>query len=697
MPFLASRRRKPPPLSGAFFAPSDLSDFSLIRALAIVSADILSSHRFPRRDDLFLQRRNSRSLLWKIEILLSFFESLLDSSSRLPSPVLLCLKELYILIHRCKMLMDYCALCGRIWLLLLNPLVSGRFHDLNLEISTLLDVLPIEELDLNPDVRDQMRFLWRRCGNSKLYIDADDEFLRLTVFSFLREFENGCAPDRSELQMVLVDRLGIRDARACQSEIEFLEDQINVHEEDADPAVLTGVAALFRYSRFLLFGFDVLRSRESNIVRGFRRSESNADAGEVTLVIPKDFCCPISLELMRDPVIISTGQTYDRASISQWMDEGHPTCPNSGQALVHTVLTPNQALRSWISQWCAEHGVPYDSPESYEASMPCYSRAAIEANKATVSMLLKQLLNGSLDAQTIAVRELRLLAKTGKENRACIAELGGIPLLKPLLCSSNAVIQVNSVTTILNLSIHDKNKVVIMEEQGCLNSIVWVLRHGLTNESRENAAATLFSLSAMHEYKKRIAFEAGAVEALACLLKDGSARGKRDAVMALFNLSTHSECAERMAEFGAVSALIGALGNEMVAEDAAGALALLVRRPALAHAVGKDDRAVSSLIGLMRRGTPRGKENAVAALQEMCRKGGASMTQKVARLPSLGGLVQSLMLTGTKRARRKAASLARMCHKCELAAAAAALGGVDYSLSRSGSLSVSMAISVPVL
>lgn len=592
------------------------------------------------------------------------------------------------------MLMDYCALCGRIWLLLLNPLVSGRFHDLNLEISTILDVLPIEELDLNPDVREQMRLLRRRCGKSKLYIDANDEFLRLTVFSFLKEFENGRAPDPSELQMVFVDRLGIRDARACQSEIEFLEDQINVHEEDADPAVLTGVAALFRYSRFLLFGFDELRSRESNKSRGFRRSES--DAGEVTMVIPKDFCCPISLELMRDPVIISTGQTYDRASISQWMDEGHLTCPNSGQSLVHTVLTPNQALRSCISQWCAEHGVPYDSPESYEALTPCYSRAAIEANKATVAMFVKQLLNGSLDAKTIAIRELRLLAKNGKENRTCIAELGAIPLLKSLLCSSNAVIQVNSVTAILNLSIHDKNKVVIMEEQGCLNSIVCVLRHGLTNESRENAAATLFSLSAVHEYKKRIAFEVGAVEALACLLRDGSKRGKRDAVMALFNLSTHLECAERMAEFGAVSALMGALGNEMIAEDAAGALALLVRRPALAHAVGKDDFAVSSLIGLMRRGTPRGKENAVAALQEMCRKGGASMTQKVARLPSLGGLVQSLMLTGTKRARRKAASLARMCHKCEFAAAAA-LGGVDYSLSRSGSLSVSMAISVPVL
>ncbi|KAJ0986370.1 hypothetical protein J5N97_004726 [Dioscorea zingiberensis] len=694
MAFPASRRIKPP-LSGAFFAPSDLADLSLVRALAIVSADFVSSHR--HHHDLSLQRRNSRELFRKIEILLCFFESLLDfaapaASSRFPSPAVLCFKELYILIHRCKMLMDYCTQCGRIWLLLLNPQISGYFHDLSLEISTILDVLPIGDLNLNPDVREQMKLLRRRSGKSKLHIDPSDESLRLSIFSFVNEFESGRVPDPAELRTALVDRLGIRDARACRSEIEFLEEQINVHEEDADPAILIGVASLVRYCRFLLFGFEELGRELDKRRLLFRRSESQS--GEFTVVIPKDLCCPISLELMRDPVIISTGQTYDRASITQWMDEGHSTCPNSGQALVHTALIPNRALRSLISQWCADNGLPYDSPpECSDASTPCYTNAAIEANRATVEMLVKQLSDGASqdDAKTIAVRELRLLAKTGKENRACIASMGAIPLLKPLLCSSNAITQENSVTAILNLSIYDRNKVVIMEEQGCLTSIVGVLRHGLTVESRENAAATLFSLSAVHEYKKRIADEDGAVEALADLLRDGSGRGKRDAVMALFNLSTHLECGDRMAKSGAVSALMGALGNEMVAEDAAGALALLVRRPALAHAIGKDDGVVTFLVGLMRRGTPKGKENAVAALQEMCRRGGASMTQKVARLPSLGGLVQSLMLTGTKRARRKAASLARMCHKCV---------GVEYALARTGSLSVSVsmaAISVPVL
>ena len=34
--------------------------------------------------------------------------------------------------------------------------------------------------------------------------------------------------------------------------------------------------------------------------------------------IPLDFCCPISGEMMRDPVILSDGTIYDRESIQQW-------------------------------------------------------------------------------------------------------------------------------------------------------------------------------------------------------------------------------------------------------------------------------------------------------------------------------------------------------------------------------------------
>ncbi|OVA04056.1 Armadillo [Macleaya cordata] len=709
----SSLRRRKSPTTETLLAPVRLSEINLVQTLASLSAELISSfsdRSFP------LQRRNSRSLIRKIEIFVVLFEFLRENSDkRLSSTSTLCFKELYLLIYRSKILLDFCSQSSRLWLILQNSSLSGNFHDLNQEISTLLDVFPSKELGLNQDIREQIELLQRQSRKSKLFIDPRDEKLRLRLFEFLDEFEQGRVPNKIDLRSVYIEELGIRDAKSCRAEIEFLEEQIHAHEGDVEPmvSVLNGFVALTRYCRFLLFGLEEEEEETgSGNRKKVRKRVASQEIGETFLTVPKDFCCPISLDLMPDPVTVSTGQTYDRSSIARWMEEGHCSCPKTGQMLTHTRLVPNRALRNLISQWCEAHNIPYDPPEIIDTSteivtLAASTKAAIAANKATAELLVQKLSNGSQGAKTIAARELRLLAKTGKENRACIAEAGAIPLLHKLLSSGHPVAQENSVTAILNLSIYDKNKSRIMEEVGCLRSIVEVLRFGLTTEARENAAATLFSLSAVHDYKRRITDEEGAVEALAGLLKLGSPRGKKDAVTALFNLSTHADNCKRMIDAGAITALVGALGTEGVAEEAAGALALLVRQPVGAEAVGKEEMAIAGLIGLMRRGTPRGKENAVAALLELCRSGGAAATQRVARAPALASLLQTLLFTGTKRARRKAASLARVCQRCEAAALPMGRWGVEYSItsnstanhgsSFAGDVSVPVSFTVRVL
>ena len=291
------------------------------------------------------------------------------------------------------------------------------------------------------------------------------------------------------------------------------------------------------------------------------------------------------------------------------------------------------------------------------------TRAAAAANRATARILVRRLTDGSELAKAESAKEIRILAKAGKENRLCVGEEGAIPALKRLLRSMQSELQVDAVTALLNLSLLDSNKARIVQEAGCLRAVVEVCRTGLTAEARENAAAVLFSLSAVHEYKVLIAGEEGALEALAALLARGTTGGKKDAVAALYNISTHGETGSRMVESGAAAALVAALGVELVAEEASGAMALLARRQAGAEALGSEQRAVSGLVGLMRRGSPRAKENAVAALLEICRFGGAGAAERVARTPALGGLLQTILFTGTKRAKRKANSLARVCRR----------------------------------
>uniref|UniRef100_A0A0E0IQ46 U-box domain-containing protein n=1 Tax=Oryza nivara TaxID=4536 RepID=A0A0E0IQ46_ORYNI len=45
---------------------------------------------------------------------------------------------------------------------------------------------------------------------------------------------------------------------------------------------------------------------------------------------PSDFRCPISLDLMRDPIVVASGQTYDRDSSGRWSGaerRRHPATP----------------------------------------------------------------------------------------------------------------------------------------------------------------------------------------------------------------------------------------------------------------------------------------------------------------------------------------------------------------------------------
>ncbi|KAM0940433.1 putative U box domain, armadillo-like helical, Zinc finger, RING/FYVE/PHD-type [Dioscorea sansibarensis] len=72
---------------------------------------------------------------------------------------------------------------------------------------------------------------------------------------------------------------------------------------------------------------------------------------ELELNVPSLFRCPISLEVMRSPVSLCTGVTYDRASIQRWLDSGNTTCPATMLPLPSTDLVPNLTLRRLISHW----------------------------------------------------------------------------------------------------------------------------------------------------------------------------------------------------------------------------------------------------------------------------------------------------------------------------------------------------------
>ncbi|XP_054799637.1 U-box domain-containing protein 44-like isoform X2 [Prosopis cineraria] len=70
----------------------------------------------------------------------------------------------------------------------------------------------------------------------------------------------------------------------------------------------------------------------------------------------KNFLCPLTKEVMKNPVVVETSQTYERTAIEYWFercieDARDPTCPVTGNVLKSLELKPNIGLAGAIEEW----------------------------------------------------------------------------------------------------------------------------------------------------------------------------------------------------------------------------------------------------------------------------------------------------------------------------------------------------------
>lgn len=561
---------------------------------------------------------------------------------------------MYIALQRIMALIEDCSNGSRMWLLMNTESFAEVFHELTLDLWTLLEILPSKDLKLSEDIEELKALAIKQCCEDKtLFVDPSDNQLRIDVLNMLDSISKEIVPDESKLAEMF-DQLGLSDSASCREEIEFLEDEAQCQSDDKSKSTVIALIGLVRYAKCVLFGAS---SPGSDII--YQRTTSD-------LNIPADFQCPITLEIMRDPVVVATGQTYDRSSITHWIESGHNTCPRTGQTLAHTNLIPNKALKNLIAMWCREQRIPFAAASEAEEGGcsgvgMAANKAALEVTKMTVSFLvnkLSSLPSEPAEAVDRIVYELRILAKRDSDCRDMIGDSGAISLLIRHLVSEDPSLQVNAVTTILNLSILDENKVRIMETDGAVNGVIDVLRSGATWEAKGNAAMAIYSISGLHQYKKKLGRKTRVIKGLFDLARVGPTGSKKDALVAILSLAGDREAVGKMVECGAVEVMKEVV--EDLPEEAAAALELVVKRGGvLSVAAAAAAGMIGQLTGMLRSGTGRTRESAASTLVIMCRRGGSEVVAELARTSGIEMAIWDLMGTGSSRAKRKAASLMR--------------------------------------
>lgn len=421
--------------------------------------------------------------------------------------------------------------------------------------------------------------------------------------------------------------------------------------------------------------------------------------------IPADFCCPLSLELMSDPVIVASGQTYERAYIKKWLDQGFTVCPKTRQTLSHTNLIPNYTVKALIANWCETNNIKFPDPvkvvkeNNYELNIPIFghpsgnnhvaspkSHSSIidsHQNARMLNGLYEEMRNDKLLSAQLPPTLVQSTMKSAEGTQSTTSRIsfsssdskGSAHQQKDSCITVNDHIERESPSTSVRAVANNSQapKDNIGDASGELTgkppaSSVLRRQSGITPRTVESQSRNPSFLGRPFERFSSRIMASSSMEARPDLsglesqirgfiedLKGGSIANQRSATAELRQLSRHSmENRIVIANCGAISHLVSLLhsSDEEIQVNAVTALLNLSLNDNNKMAIGNAD-VIDPLIHVLETGNPEARENSAATLFSL------SVIEenkiKIGRSGAIVPLVE-LLGTGTPRGKRDAAT-----------------------------------------
>lgn len=292
------------------------------------------------------------------------------------------------------------------------------------------------------------------------------------------------------------------------------------------------------------------------------------EAGETELTIPSHFRCPISLELMKDPVTLSTGITYDRESIEKWIDSGNRTCPITNQALRSLEPIPNHAIRRMIQDWCVEnHSFGIERIPTPRIPLSPMDALEILNNIASASS------RGDQDWCIESVAKVKALVRESERNKRCFVTHGaGSALSSAFEDFSNSsspdenIFVFEEILSVLpSMFPLDEEARSHLGSPASMHCMVFLLKSGVLS-ARRNSVLALKEIVSSDRRNKVETLEAidGALEAIYELIKDPICpTATKASLVIIYHMTTLSPANEkiitRFVEMGLVNLLVETL------------------------------------------------------------------------------------------------------------------------------------------
>ncbi|XP_022967965.1 putative U-box domain-containing protein 42 [Cucurbita maxima] len=310
------------------------------------------------------------------------------------------------------------------------------------------------------------------------------------------------------------------------------------------------------------------------------------------------FICPLTKDIMDDPVSLETGVTYERKAIVQWFEEFEESeevfCPVTGQKLVSKAFNSNRALKSTIDKW----------KERNEIATIKVARAALSLASSDKMMLE-------------AIKDLSSISKGKQFNIERIFDFDMLPLLVECLEYRNKDVRYAVLELLHQMAeINEDNKKTICNQLD-MSRMVNLLSSG-HRSIRNTSLLLLHELSRTQSLTDQIGSVTGGISMLIVMKNDRSdefASEKADET--LRNLEISPTNIKLMAEYGLMEPLVRHLteGNEWMRIEMASYLGeMVIRQDCMAYVA---EKASPALVGMVHEGDTLVRNAAFKALLQI--------------------------------------------------------------------------------
>ncbi|XP_061352427.1 U-box domain-containing protein 44-like [Gastrolobium bilobum] len=243
-----------------------------------------------------------------------------------------------------KQLVFECSSRSKVYLLINSRRIVTRLKCCVKDISGAVSLIALASLDINSGLNQLISELCQNMLDAEYETAAADEKILEKIEIAIQEGN----VDRSfanQLLACIADAIGVSIEHASlKREFEELKNEMEKAKSRKD----TGEALHMEQIIAVLEKADSITSAQEKEKKYLERRNS---LGRRPLMPLQSFYCPISLDIMVDPVETSTGKTFERSAIEKWFAEGNNHCPLTMLPLDTSILRPNKTLKQSIQEW----------------------------------------------------------------------------------------------------------------------------------------------------------------------------------------------------------------------------------------------------------------------------------------------------------------------------------------------------------